>query len=67
MAGGFFRKKYGVDPSSFDTIDQIDKFIESKIGKPLKVEYLNQDIVSPRGSTFPIKDKKPHIDSELNE
>ena len=53
-SGDFFKLKYGVDPQDKTTHD-IDRIVEEKQGKKLKIKYANLDISSCRGSIFPIK------------
>ncbi|MBF0465713.1 MAG: hypothetical protein HQK88_12140 [Nitrospirae bacterium] len=52
----YFQQLFGEDPKKFNTVEEIDSFIEKKKGLKLKVEFLYPDIVSVRGSVFPVKE-----------
>lgn len=58
MAGQFFKKKWGQDPSKFKTIEEVNKFIEKRLGRKLDGEYRHEDI-SPGGNVFPIEKTAP--------
>lgn len=51
-----FEKRFGISSSSFKTTEDVDKFVEEKIGHRLKISSPFLDICSSRGSIFPIKD-----------
>lgn len=52
-----FEEKYGVDIGKFSTTSDVEKFIEDKIGRELKViEPCGHGIVSNRGNIFKIRD-----------
>ena len=66
--GEIFEKLMGKSPSSFQTIEEINAFIEQKTGKKLKIKLLYEDISSCRGSILPLKsyDPEKERDKALN-
>jgi len=50
-----FEKMYDTDISKFSTTSEVNDFLVEKLKKPLKTVSLPQNIVSKRGSVFPIK------------
>ena len=56
MAGQIFKKLFHKSVKEFKSISAIDKFIEKKTGKKMKVAYIHQDICSSRGSVYDIKE-----------
>lgn len=63
MVGGrmnktvLFEEKYGVDIEDFSTTEDVEKFIEDKIGRELQViELDDHGIVSVRGNIFKLRD-----------
>ncbi|NTV47578.1 MAG: hypothetical protein HGB11_13915 [Chlorobiales bacterium] len=65
--GEIFEKLMGKSPKSFQTIEEINEFIEKRIGKKLKIKLLYEDISSCRGSILPLKsyDPEKEIDNAL--
>ncbi len=59
-----FEQKYGTDIQKFSTTEQIDEFIESRLGRELRVTPHEGHIVTKRGSIFPLKNYD--IDSNLD-
>ena len=59
-----FEKKYGADIKKFSTTEQVDEFIESKLGRKLKVKTHEGNVVTRRGSIFPFKNYE--IDKKLD-
>lgn len=50
-----FEKKYGADIKKFSTTEQVDDFIEGKLGRKLQVKVHEGNVVTRRGSIFPFK------------
>ena len=50
-----FEDKYGTDINMYNTTEQVDAFIESKIGRKLNVKRVETDVVTRRGSILPTK------------
>lgn len=50
-----FEKKYDTDIKKYNTTEQVDSFIEGKLGKKLSVKRVETNVVSLRGSIFPLK------------
>jgi len=50
-----FEKKYGADIKRFSTTEQVDEFIEGKLGRKLQVKVHKGNVVTRRGSIFPFK------------
>ena len=65
--GEIFETIMGKSPASFQTIEEINAFIEHKLGKKLKIKLLYEDISSCRGSILPLKsyDPEKEIDKAL--
>jgi len=59
-----FEIKYGTDIKKFSTTEQVDYFIEGKLGRVLRVTPHEGHIVTKRGSIFPLKNYD--IDTELD-
>lgn len=59
-----FEKKYGADIKKFSTTEQVDEFIEVKLGRKLKVKVHEGNVVTRRGSIFPFKSYE--IDKKLD-
>ena len=52
-----FEEKYGVDIEKFSTTSDVEKFIENKMGRELRViEPCGHGIVSTRGNIFKLRD-----------
>jgi len=51
----FFEEKYGVDPSSFETTEQIDLFVSEKEKKNLVVRPFGNRATARGGNVFRIK------------
>ena len=52
-----FEERYGVDIDKFSTTSDVEKFIEDKIGRELRViEPGGHGIVSTRGNIFKLRD-----------
>ncbi len=51
-----FEKKYGANINKFATTEQVDDFIEDKLGRKLRVKKFDNNVVVRRGNVFPIKD-----------
>ena len=56
MAGQIFKRIYKRNANKFETVPEVDRFVEGEIGKELAVEYVHQDICSSRGSVLAIED-----------
>lgn len=50
-----FEKKYSTDIKKYNTTEQVDSFIEDKLGRKLKVKRVDTNVVSLRGSILPLK------------
>jgi hypothetical protein len=50
-----FEQKYGADIKKFSTTEQVDDFIESRLGRKLQVKVHEGNVVSRRGCIFPFK------------
>ena len=59
-----FEDKYGTDIKKYNTTEQVDAFIESKIGRKLNVKRVETNVVTRRGSILPIK--RHDIDKKLD-
>lgn len=68
MKQSLFEKRFGKNPAEFSSIEEINIFVEKKIGHKLETELLYPKLVSTRGCILPIKhisaDKA--IDNALN-
>ena len=40
-----FEEKYGVDIKDFDTTGDVDKFMEKKLGRKLKVKLIRTNVL----------------------
>ena len=58
MAGQFFKKKWGEDPAKFRTIEEVNEFLEKRLGRKLDCEYRHEEITSG-GNVFTIEKTKP--------
>lgn len=56
MAGQIFSRIYKVDAKEFETVPEVDHFVEGKIGRKLGAKYVHQDVCSSRGSVLAIKE-----------
>lgn len=63
-----FEKKYKANMNDFHSIEDVDKFIEGKIGRKMKVTKTDSNIVDNTGNVFKIKqyDINGLIDKALN-
>lgn len=52
MAGNIFKQIFSEDPHVFKTISEVDRFVERKTGKKLKVKFVHSGAASCRGSVF---------------
>lgn len=59
-----FEKRYNADIKKFSTTEQVDEFIEDKLGIKLEVKALKGNVVSRRGIIFPLK--HCDIDSKID-
>lgn len=50
-----FEDKYGTDIKKYNTTEQVDSFIESKISRKLNVKRVETNVVTRRESILPIK------------
>jgi len=50
-----FEDKFGVDINNFSTTEDVDKFIEDKLGRKLGVKKIKTNLVTNRGCIIPIK------------
>ena len=55
MVGDIFRSKFKKDPRDFGSTGEVNRFVEKRTGKKLKIEYVNRDISSSRGSVFDVQ------------
>ena len=55
MPGQIFQKRFGKDPQSFNTTEEIDNFVKKKTGKKIKVRIAHPSVVTRRGFVFKIK------------
>lgn len=55
MKQSLFEKRFGKNPAEFSSIEEINIFVEKKIGHELKTELLYPKLVSTRGCILPIK------------
>ena len=51
----FFERAFGVDIRSFNTTEDVDKFIERRRGKKMRVVEINTHLVQKRGNVFRIR------------
>ena len=58
-AGEIFKTLTGKDTGAFNSVEEINKYVEEWSGKPLKVKLVHEDVVSCRGSILPVKDYDP--------
>jgi hypothetical protein len=54
-----FEQYFGVNPNIFNSVEEIDEFIEKKTGRKLDIGYKHEDIAPARGNIFPLKDLNP--------
>lgn len=50
-----FEKKYGADINRLSTTEEVDEYIEGKIGRKLGVKKIKTNLVTNRGCIIPIK------------
>ncbi len=50
--GNIFKKKFGVDPNVFKSVNDVDNFLKKKI--ELNIKRVHSGVASTRGSIFPI-------------
>jgi len=62
-----FEKEYNTSISDFSTTEEIDSFIEKKLGRKLEIKQIESSVVTNRGSIFPSKeyDIDKMLDSSL--
>ncbi|MDX8384836.1 MAG: hypothetical protein R8M45_12200 [Ghiorsea sp.] len=66
VSGVFFKALVGKEPSECDGLRDIERSVELVTGKSLQVRFYQSDLVSPRGSIFPIGlDHKDDIDKSF--
>ncbi|MCW8815841.1 MAG: hypothetical protein OQK59_07625 [Chlorobium sp.] len=58
-AGEIFKTLTGQDTEAFNSVEEINKYVEEWSGKPLEVKLVYEDVVSCRGSVLPVKDFNP--------
>lgn len=49
-----FEEKYGTDIKKYNTTEQVDSFIEDRLGRKLNVKRIETNVVTRRGSILPI-------------
>ncbi len=50
-----FEKRYGADIKRFHTTQQVDSFLEGKLGRELGTKRIETNVVTRRGSILPLK------------
>ncbi len=68
MKKSLFERRFGKNPANFNSIEEINVFVEKKLGHNLKTKRLYPNLVSTRGCILPIKNISADevIDSALN-
>lgn len=56
MSLDIFKRKFGKDPKEFNSVKEINSFVEERIGHKLEVIDIYPDICSSRGSILPVND-----------
>jgi len=51
-----FEKRFGESPKNFKTPSEVDQYVESQTGTPLKAEYFDTNKVPMRGIVHNIRD-----------
>ncbi len=54
MSLGLFEKKFGRSPESFDSLIELNKFVEERLGHRLTVGEDFLDLIPLRGKVLPI-------------
>jgi hypothetical protein len=67
MRQGIFQRVMGEDSRKFKTVEEVDAFVESRIGKKLEVQPYATTLCSNRGSTHPLRkrDADAMVEREL--
>ena len=55
MAGEIFQHIFNKDPNEFKSIAEVGSFVKNKTGHEIKIEQIDTNLCSSRGSIFPIK------------
>lgn len=55
MKQSIFKRRFGKNPADFSTIEEVNDFVEKKIGHQLDTKPLYPKLVSTRGCILPIK------------
>ncbi len=63
-AGEIFKALTGKEAHDFNSVEEIDKYVEEWSGKPLEVKLMHEDVVRCRGSVLPVKDFNPDFSFE---
>ncbi len=64
-----FESRFGVDINQFSSTQEIDEFLEKKLGRKLRVVRLDQGVVDDTGNVFMLSDYDIDriIDEELKD
>ena len=60
----YFEEKYGVNITQFKSTEDVDKFLEQRIGRSLEAKDIDNGLIDRSGNVFPVKDFS--IDLNLN-
>ncbi|MDF0592102.1 hypothetical protein P0O24_00675 [Methanotrichaceae archaeon M04Ac] len=52
----FFEREYKTDISDFSTTEDVDEFLESRLGHKLKVKKFDSNVITTRGGIFEYKE-----------
>jgi len=68
MNKSLFKRRFGKSPADFNSIEEINVFVEKKLGHNLEAKRLYPNLVSTRGCILPIKKISADevIDNALN-
>lgn len=64
--GQFFQKKLGIDPSTLQSIHEIDKVVGSHIGHPVRLGSYRSNLLSAGGNVFPVTGDYDDLDAEID-
>jgi hypothetical protein len=64
----YFEEKYGVNINQFKSIEEIDSFVEGKIGRPLTVVSTASNVIDRTGNVLTVKkyDIEKMLEKALN-
>jgi len=60
----YFEERYGVNITQFKSTEDVDKFLEERIGRALEAKDIDNGLIDRSGNVFPVRNI--NIDTNLN-